>query len=190
MSLLVVIGPSGCGKSSVVRLLAQRGILRVHPTWTTRPRRPDEAAGSLEHRFVDDAAFDALEAAGAFLDTVSLFGLPFRYGVPPISRSRDGRLDAFMLRAPHVPRCDLAIGAPRTVVQIEADARRAADRLRARRTSDEEVQRRLADNERELVAGRGVADHVLVNDRTIEDLADELAALVRPAMAMAMAVAS
>jgi guanylate kinase len=183
--LLVVIGPSGCGKSSAVRRLCELGAVRVHPTWTTRPRRPDEAHGSLEHRFVDDATFDALAEHGAFLDTVSLFGLPHRYGLPPIRRSADGRVDVVMLRAPLVERFDRVVGPPRVVVQIEDDADRAAARLRARESSAEELRRRLADNERELVLGRRVADHVLVNDGTIAGLAAALAWIVRPMSAVA-----
>src|SRR4051812_35054030 len=154
MTLLVVIGPSASGKSSAVRLLVERDVARVHPTWTTRPRRPDEVDGSLEHRFVDDAGFDALASAGAFLDTVSLFGLPYRYGLPPIERSTDGRADVVMLRAPLVERFDATVGGPRVVVQIEDDPARAARRLRRRGSSPDDVRQRLADNERELVAGR------------------------------------
>jgi guanylate kinase len=186
-SLLVVIGPSGSGKSSAVRVLARRGIVRVHPTWTTRPRRPDEANGSLEHRFVDDATFDSLADSGAFQDTVRLFGLPHRYGLPPITPSTDGLVDVVMLRAPLVERFDRTVGPPRTVVQIEDGHARAAARLLARGTPAAEVFARLADNRREVTAGRAVADHVLVNDGTVDDLADRLTRLVAPA---ALVVAS
>ena len=74
--VLVVIGPSASGKSTAVRELHRRGVAHVHPTWTTRPRRPDEGDGTLEHRFVTDAMFDELDAAGFFLGTVVLPGLP------------------------------------------------------------------------------------------------------------------
>src|SRR3954447_16585781 len=97
------IGPSGSGKSTVVRELAARGLVTVHPTWTTRPRRADERQGSLEHRFVSDDEFDELCRRGFFIETVSLFGLPFRYGLPPLdgdSAGPGGPVDAVMLRAP------------------------------------------------------------------------------------------
>src|SRR3954451_2133494 len=101
--VVVFIGPSGSGKSTVVRELADRGLVTVHPTWTTRPRRQDEQAGSLEHRFVSDAEFDRLCERGFFLETVTLFGLPYRYGLPPVGSPRaTGALDAVMLRAPLV----------------------------------------------------------------------------------------
>lgn len=95
--VLVFIGPSGGGKSTVVRTLAREGVLRVHPTWTTRPRRADEAWGSLEHRFLSNPQFDYLCGRGFFVDTVSLFGLPYRYGLPPLRRTATGPVDTVML---------------------------------------------------------------------------------------------
>ena len=65
--VLVIIGPSGGGKSTVARALAARGLLRVNPTWTTRPRRHDERDGCPEHVVVSDARFDALEPVAASL---------------------------------------------------------------------------------------------------------------------------
>ena len=173
--VLVVIGPSGSGKSTAVRALARRGLLRVHPTWTTRPRRPDERHGSTEHRFVDDARFDELRDRGFFLDTVELFGLPHRYGLPAIRRSTDGRVDTVMLRAPLVERFRAVVHHPAVVVQIEGDPDQLAARLRRRGTTAADVTARLADNRRETVLGRAVADLVVRNDASVADLVERLA---------------
>ena len=173
--LLVVIGPSGSGKSSAVRALCDRGVLRVHPTWTTRPRRADEADGSVEHRFVSEEEFDRLDAAGAFLDTVALFGLPHRYGLPSIQRSTDGRMDAVMLRAPLVEQFRRMVQDV-FVLQIEDAPERAAARLRDRGGSDLDLQARLRDNEREIVAGRTLADCVIRNDATLDELVRRIGA--------------
>ncbi len=175
LPLLVIIGPSGNGKSSAAGLLVSRGVARVHPTWTTRPRRSDEHFGTPEHRFVDDATFDALVAAGFFLDSVSLFGLPYRYGLPPIRRTNDRRVDTVMLRAPLVARFKRVVTDPTIVVQIEDDPLQIADRLHRQAGTALELRCRLDDNERETVAGRAVADRVLVNDGTLDDLAEALA---------------
>lgn len=173
--LLLIIGPSGSGKSTLVRALVDAGVLRVHPTWTTRPRRPDEADGSPEHRFVDDDAFDSRVSAGAFLDTVSLFGLPYRYGLPPIDRSSDGTVNAVMLRASLVGRFKTVITDPCRVFQIEDDPLRMVSRLRARATSAADLRCRIEDNECEIVAGRAIADRIFVNEGTVEDLAVRVA---------------
>jgi guanylate kinase len=171
--VLVIIGPSGGGKSSAVRLLAAQGVLRVHPTWTTRPRRADERTGSLEHRFVTDARFDELERRRFFLDTVTLFGLAHRYGLPPVVRSNDGAVDTVMLRAPLVERFR-AVVPDIVVVQVEDRPDRLRARLEARGTDDLEA--RLADNELELAAGRRIADRVVVNGGSLAELAEAVAA--------------
>ena len=176
--VLAVIGPSGTGKATAVRFLARQGLLRVHPTWTTRPRRPDERDGSIEHRFVDDAAFDELVASGFFLDSVSLFGLPYRYGLPPLRRSTDGRIDTVMLRAPLVERFRRVVADPVFVVQIEDDPAGIVDRLHRRAATTLELRWRLEDNDRETAAGRALADRVLVNDGGLDELAEALEAAV------------
>lgn len=169
--LLLIIGPSGSGKSTLVRALVDAGVLRVHPTWTTRPRRRDEAEGSPEHRFVDDDTFDRLVAAGAFLDSVALFGLPYRYGLPPIERSDDRAVDAVMLRASLVGRFAEVITDPAIVFQIEDEPNRMACRLRERASSEAEFRCRIEDNRCEIVAGRAIAHRVFVNRGTVEELA-------------------
>jgi guanylate kinase len=169
--LIAVIGPSGSGKSSLVRELDRRGLVRVHPTWTTRPRRADETRGSLEHRFVTDDVFDALDGDGFFLATGSLFALPWRYGLPHIVPAGDGRLDLVMLRAPVVERVRgvLPLG---LVIQVVDDAARVSERLRARASGPHDVAARLSDNELEVARGRQVADVTLLNDGTIAELAE------------------
>lgn len=156
-----------------MRELADRGAVQVHPTWTTRPRRPDEAGGSLEHRFVTEDEFDALEARGFFLDTVAMFGLPHRYGLPPLERIDRPPLHAVMLRAPLVER--LAARIPDLLVyQIEDSADRSRQRLVQRGCDVDELAARLADNERELVRGRLVANRVFVNDGPLDVTVDSM----------------
>jgi len=172
--LLVIIGPSASGKSSVVRELARRGVIRVHPTWTTRPCRDDEAGISVEHRFVTEAAFDQLEGAGFFVATTTMFGLPYRYGLAPILLDAAGPIDTVMLRAPFVAR--LAQLAPTCVVyQISDTAKRTARRLAERGTPQQEVAARMADNRAEVEAGRGIARRVFVNEGPLSALVDQVA---------------
>ncbi|WCO65510.1 hypothetical protein PO878_13485 [Iamia majanohamensis] len=172
---LLVIGPSGAGKSAVVRELHRRGIVAVHPTWTTRPRRPDELEGSLEHRFVAEAAFDALERSGAFEATVSLFGLPFRYGLPALRPVGDGRVDVVMVRAPLVDQVRRCL--PGAVVyQVEAPEGWLDAVLARRGVPAHEVAARAENNRAEVALGREVADRCFNNEGTVADLADRMAA--------------
>lgn len=171
--VLVFIGPSASGKSSVVRELHEAGVISVHPTWTTRPRRGDEVDGSLEHRFVTPEEFDELCARDFFLDTVMLFGLPYRYGLPTPRVSASGPIDAIMLRAPLVDR--FARFVPQHLVyQIEDSAERTRGRLIARGCPVDELVARIEDNVKEIEAGRELADRVFVNDRSFSDLVAEI----------------
>jgi guanylate kinase len=167
--VLVVIGPSASGKSTSVRELDRRGVLRVHPTWTTRARRPDEVDGALEHRFVTDQVFDELETAGFFLGTVQLSGLPARYAIPRPSLADTGPVDTIMARAPFIE-LFAAYFPHRLVYQIEDTADRARARLVARGSDAHEIEARLAGHDAEIAAGRAIARRAFTNDGDLDGL--------------------
>jgi guanylate kinase len=176
--VLVVIGPSASGKSTAVRELHRRGVVHAHPTWTTRPRRPDESNGALEHRFVTDAMFDDLDAADFFLGTVALPGLPYRYALPHVTVRADGPLDTVMARAPFID-----LFAPyfpdRLVYEIEDARDRAQERLIERGSNAHEIDARLAGHQAEIEAGRQIASPFFVNNGTLDDLVGTIVAALR-----------
>jgi guanylate kinase len=76
----VLSGPSGVGKGTVVTALARRvPHLWVSVSVTTRFPRPGEIDG-VNYRFVSDAEFDRMIAAGEFLEYAT-YG-KHRYGTP------------------------------------------------------------------------------------------------------------
>ena len=90
--LIVLSSPSGAGKSTISRLLLEADPqITMSVSATTRPKRPGER-DDIDYHFVDDAGFDAMVAAGEFVEWAYVFG--FRYGTPkaPVKQAlRDGR---------------------------------------------------------------------------------------------------
>ena len=72
--MFIVSAPSGAGKTSLVAALLQGDPdLHLSISHTTRPRRPKETAG-VNYHFVDNAAFEEMISASAFLEHASVFG--------------------------------------------------------------------------------------------------------------------
>ncbi|MBA3512011.1 guanylate kinase [Sphingomonas sp.] len=90
--LIVLSSPSGAGKSTISRLLLEADPqITMSVSATTRPKRPGER-NDVDYHFVDDAEFDAMIAAGDFVEWAYVFG--YRYGTPkaPVKAAlRDGR---------------------------------------------------------------------------------------------------
>lgn len=72
--LFVVVAPSGAGKTSLVnRLLEAEPGIRLSVSHTTRAPREGEVDGR-EYHFVARAAFEAMIAAGDFLEHADVYG--------------------------------------------------------------------------------------------------------------------
>jgi len=72
--LFVIAAPSGGGKTSLVNaLLARETGIRLSVSYTTRTPRPGEHEG-VHYHFVDPARFEALRAAGEFLEHAHVHG--------------------------------------------------------------------------------------------------------------------
>src|SRR5712692_9737812 len=78
--LLVLSSPSGAGKTTITRRLIERDpSLSLSVSVTTRPPRPGEVDGA-DYRFIDQARFDHMVAAGELLEHATVFG--HCYGTP------------------------------------------------------------------------------------------------------------
>jgi guanylate kinase len=180
---VVITGPSGVGKGTLIRSLRERmPELQLSVSATTRRPRTGETQG-VDYHFLAPEEFERHVRDGDFVEHADYAGA--RYGT---------------LRSELETRS--AAGAP-VVLEIELQgARQVRDRmpsavqvfiappsldaLRARlvgRGTDApaQIEARLRTAEREVAAQDEFA-HVVVNDR-LEDAVDELAAIVREAIA-------
>ncbi len=167
------MGPSGVGKGSIAAaLIAQNPRLWLSRSWTTRPRRPGEAADA--YNFVDDDAFSRHVSAGGFFEWARVFDHRYGTPVPDPPPGRDVVLEIDVQGATQVrERRPDAV-----VILVLAPSRQAqAGRLRGRGESEATVARRLAEADREEVAGRALADHMVVND-DLSRATEEVAAIV------------
>ena len=173
--MLVVAGPGGVGKGTVVSRLSELDPqLWLSRSWTTRPRRPGEAAGA--YVFVDRDTFLRHRDAGGFLEWTEFPGNGHLYGTPRADApaERDVVLEieldgARQVRAAHPDAVVVLVVAPSTEEQ-EA-------RLQARGDDADSVARRVAVGREEEAVGRQLADHVVVND-DLERAARELAGII------------
>jgi guanylate kinase len=92
--LTVLAGPTAVGKGSVAADIRERHPdIWISVSATTRAPRPGEIDG-VHYRFVDDAQFDAMIAAGELLEWAVVHGRA-RYGTPrePVERAlAEGRM--------------------------------------------------------------------------------------------------
>jgi guanylate kinase len=173
--IVIVSGPGGVGKGTVVaRLLQLDPDLWLSRSWTTRPRRPGEAADA--YVFVDRAAFQDRIDGGGFVEWTEFLGE--LYGTPTFDHPGDGRdvlLEIELDGAQQVKRRH-----PEALLVLVVAPGRATQeaRLRARGDDEARVQRRVTVGEAEEQLGRQLADHVIVND-DVDRAAAQLAGIIR-----------
>jgi guanylate kinase len=164
--LLIVASPSGAGKTSLCRrLMADHGGLELSVSMTTRAIRPGEVA-DRDYHFVDDAEFQRLIDADAFLEWADVHGA--RYGSPrapidkALSEGRDVLFDIDWQGAR-----DIAEKCPEDAVRVfilppslEELRRRLVTRSQ---DADDVIERRIA-NAKGEIEHCDQFDYVFVND--------------------------
>jgi guanylate kinase len=177
--LFVIAAPSGAGKTSLVKALRQRlPELAVSTSHTTRPARPNEAEGR-EYYFVDNAQFDRMVAAGAFLEHARVFDNQYGTSRGQLEEKLAAGSDVILeidwqgarqVRAA-MPRCE-------SIFILPPSREALRQRLTDRRTDSEAViERRLADAVSDMSHYREF-DYVVVNE-DFDRAVDELASIVR-----------
>ena len=95
-NLFVVVAPSGAGKTSLVKaLLESDRSIRLSISHTTRPPREGEEDGR-EYHFVDRARFEAMIAAGDFLEHANVHGNLYGTSRGWIERELEGDHDVLL----------------------------------------------------------------------------------------------
>ena len=163
--VLVLSAPSGAGKSSLARALVDaEPSVRLSVSHTTRAARPGEVDG-VHYHFVGKEEFEAMVAAGEFLEHARVFGRDYgtsREAVrTELSRGYDVVLDidwqgARQVRETFAGAISVFILPP----SIDALRARLVDRGQ---DSAQVIERRMRAARSELVHHEEF-DHVLVND--------------------------
>ena len=158
--VIVVCGPGGVGKGTVVaRLVADDPRLWLSRSWTTRERRPGEAADA--YVFVDRPTFESAVADGRFLEHAEFLGNLYGTPWPEAAEGVDVVLEIEVQGAAQVlERIPDAL-----VILLEPpSAEVQAERMVARGDPPEKVAARVRVAAAEVAEGRRLGGIRVVND--------------------------
>ena len=176
--LFIVSAPSGAGKTTLVeRLVEQTPHIRMSRSYTSRPARAGETDG-VDYNFVSRDRFDAMIAAGEFLEWAPLYGHLYGTRAADTERMLAAGDDVVLVIDVQGARKVRASGATITSVFLMPPSQDVLEqRLRGRRKDSEaDIQRRLQ-VARDEVAAFSEYDFVVVNDE-VSAAVDRLRAIV------------
>jgi len=164
--VIIVSGPSGSGKSTLVQKVLELPGTMPSVSCTTRPRRATEASGKC-YDFVTTQQFEAMVNRGEFLEYARVFG-KHSYGTPKkwLDESRARGLDLVLeIDVQGAEQVKQKLPESVAIFILPPSRQELERRLRSRGTdADEEIARRLAKAQSEIVASEKFYDFCVVND--------------------------
>jgi guanylate kinase len=163
--LFIVSAPSGAGKTTLVeRLVEQIAHLKMSRSYTSRPARAGEADG-VDYNFVSRERFEAMTAAGEFLEWAPVFGNLYGTCAHDTDALLDAGHDVVLVIDVQGARKVRALQIETVAVFVMPPSFEVLEqRLRGRsKDSEEAIQRRLQ-VARDEVAAFAEYDFVIVND--------------------------
>jgi guanylate kinase len=162
----IVSGPSGCGKSTLVEKMLELPEIMFSISCTTRKPRAAESPGKW-YNFVSEEEFERMVKRGDFLEHARVFGR-YYYGTPRrwLEESRAKGWD-LVLEIDVQGAAQVRPALPDSVsIFILPPSRKAlGERLRARdQDTEEEIERRLAQAQQEILEHAKRYDHIVIND--------------------------
>jgi guanylate kinase len=176
--LIVISAPSGTGKTTLVDELVRRlpGVEQSR-SYTSRPARAGERDG-VDYNFVSRDAFDAMVAAGEFLEWADLFGHRYGTGRADIARTLAQGIDVVLVIDVQGARQIRGRAEAVTVFVLPPSFAALEVRLRSRsQDSEDAIRRRLATARHEIVAVEDY-EYVVVNDDLDRCVAELMAIVV------------
>jgi len=176
--LFIVSAPSGTGKTTLVeRLVEHTPSLKMSRSYTSRAAREGETDG-VDYNFVTRSKFEAMAAAGEFLEWAEVFGNLYGTGASDTETVLAAGHDVVLVIDVQGARKVRARGIETTTVFVMPPSMAVLEqRLRGRsKDSETEIQRRLQVARAE-VAAFAEYDFVVVNDE-LTSTVDRLRSIV------------
>ncbi len=176
--LFIVSAPSGAGKTTLVeRLVLETPRLTMSRSYTSRPARHGETDG-VDYNFVTRGGFEAMAAAGGFLEWAELFGNLYGTSASDTERMLSAGNDVVLVIDVQGARQMRRRGVEVSSVFVMPPSFAVLEqRLRGRsQDSEEAIQRRL-EVARSEVAAFGEYDFIVIND-DVPAAASRLCAIV------------
>jgi guanylate kinase len=176
--LFIVSAPSGAGKTTLVERVVDETLhLKMSRSYTSRPARQGEIDG-VDYNFVTRPRFEAMVAAGEFLEWADVFGNLYGTSEADTRRMLGAGEDVVLVIDVQGARKLRRRGVEAISIFMMPPSYAALEqRLRGRsKDSEEAIQRRL-EVAREEVASFDEYDFIVINDE-LPSAADRLRAIV------------